>query len=457
MIFISYCLSILLGLSVSAWALRNVSFPLKTGFWISSSILLGIGISSAWFIMGNLLGLPVIVTGSLETILTGIAVFFCIKNNWYPTSSVLPVIDYQTENKWIVRLLFIVFGFALLSSLTVFFYETAKFNHGEWDAWSHWNLRAKYIVRAPDTWPFLFQYISHGDYPLFNSGYVARGWAYSNTESIAVPITLAFLSTYSTISLLVITVWSLRGTILAFTAGLFLLATPFFTIVGKYQFADTPLSFFILASIAALAIAASVSKERNQLLFYSGLMMGMATWTKNEGLLFALAGIGSAIFIGLFYSKQLKAEAKWLLYGLLPMLLVTLAYKYFFGPANDMTEGLKNTGGIMPKITDTARYKYITDWFITEGATFGRWFTNPWPYIVGFLLIIGISNPKNYWMQVVVLAIIGQVVLYYVTYLLSFQELYYHLSTSFYRLCFQVFPALVLVLFVLLKSTKVMN
>lgn len=451
MILISYFISFLLGWSAIAYLLRNTSFQFKSYICLFAGMMLGIGISSILFIAFTLMHLPFMASFGIELVLAIAASYYCFKKHYFELSFRIA----KPEINLLFITMAILFTLALISSLSTFFYETAKFNHGEWDAWSHWNLRAKYIVRAPDTWTYLFQFISHGDYPLFNSGYVARGWAYSGTESIWVPIPLAFISTYSTVFLLISIVWLIQGELFALIAGTFLLATPFFTIVGKYQFADTPLSFFILACLGLLALAQQLPEYKKQLLLTSGLMAGLATWTKNEGLLFALSISGSFLLISLFNFKVRKQELIYLLSTLAIGLTVTLIYKYGFGPANDMTEGLKNTGGIMPKVTDAARYKFITDWFLTEGATFGRWFTNPWPWLIGLSIILGLYLPKkNQLSQIILLTLVGQVCLYFITYLLSFQDLNYHLSTSFYRLCFQLLPAFAAALFILIKPIK---
>lgn len=456
MIFFSYLISFVLGWAGIAWLLREQQFPFKTGIWIVSGMLSGISISSILFISFTLLHIPFMLGMMIETLLAAIASFYCYKNAWFPTSWKLSTEPAHRLSP-IALALGIITLFALFTSWSVFFSETAKFNHGEWDAWSHWNLRGKYIERAPDTWTYLFQYISHGDYPLFNSGYVARGWAYSGTESIWVPIPLAFLSTYCTAALLILFVWSIQGPVLAFLAGAILLGTPFFTIVGKYQFADTPLGFFVLAALGFAGLSRRFSAPKTFLIL-SGLMTGMATWTKNEGLLVALAFGSTMALLCLFNWKERFTEFKYFCWGLLPVLAVTLIYKYGFGPANDMTEGLKNSGGILPKITDAGRYKYISEWFLTDFVGFGHWFLNPWPWILGFVLLWGIRLPKNQpWLYSALLAIPGLLILYYVTYLLSFHELYYHLSTSFYRLCFHIFPGFICVLFLFLKPQPSSN
>lgn len=453
MILISFLLSILLGSLVTALALNKVELRHKTALWISLSPMLGIGISSILFIAANLMGIPPM--GSMILELGGIAGLAYWGNKQAAFTFIIEKKTGKDAILWFHYALMGILAFAILSSLSVFFYETAKFNHGEWDAWSHWNLRAKYIVRAPDTWTDLFPYISHGDYPLFNSGYVARGWAYSQTESIAVPITLAFISTYSTLLLLF---WALRNstnTIYALLGCIVLAATPFFTIVGKYQFADTPLGFFILAS-SALFLLAFLQKDlaKDKMLLLSGLMAGLASWTKNEGLLYVASAAACVVLIFLLYKEIRWKNLRYYFAGTAAILAVTMIYKLGFGPANDMTEGLKSTG-IASKITDWGRYKYILDWFTTEGATFGHWFLNPWPWLIVFALIMGISKrvKQAEWVMVG-LSLVGIFVLYFITYLLSFHELYYHLSTSYYRLCFHLLPAFFLFYFTLLKPLK---
>ena len=77
----------------------------------------------------------------------------------------------------------------------------------------------------------------------------------------------------------------LRGERQGLLAGLTLLCTPFLIRHGASQYADVPLSFFFVATVALLFFHAE-SRSQNHLLTLAGMAAALSAWTKNEGVLF---------------------------------------------------------------------------------------------------------------------------------------------------------------------------
>src|SRR5271170_3763649 len=66
--------------------------------------------------------------------------------------------------------------------------------HGEWDAWSIWNLRARFLFRSGSSWTHAFSNRiawSHPDYPLLIPGAVALLWTLARADSTLAPIGIA--------------------------------------------------------------------------------------------------------------------------------------------------------------------------------------------------------------------------------------------------------------------------
>jgi len=144
-----------------------------------------------------------------------------------------------------------------------------------WDAFAIWNLHARFLFRGGEHWKDGFSSLIpwfHPDYPLFLPGSVAHFWSYLGRETTAVPATLAFAFTFSTVALLFSAVAVLRGRNHGLLAGLMLLGTPSFLRQGVSQYADIPLSFFLLAAIALLVLADRVPESNFSLLVLSGFM-----------------------------------------------------------------------------------------------------------------------------------------------------------------------------------------
>src|ERR1019366_8764917 len=91
----------------------------------------------------------------------------------------------------------------------------------------------------------------------------------------------------ATVGLLVAATMRLRAPVIALVGGLVLLGTPFFVTFASNEHADIPLGFFMLATLVLIALGGRAS-EAWGLPALAGLTAGLAAWTKNEGLLFAV-------------------------------------------------------------------------------------------------------------------------------------------------------------------------
>ena len=92
----------------------------------------------------------------------------------------------------------------------------------------------------------------------------------------------------SAVALLAVTISVLRDPSLGMLLALTLVGTPLYIDQAASQYADVPLSFFILSTIALICLHAEHPSDR-RILVLAGLTAGCAGWTKNEGLLFVAA------------------------------------------------------------------------------------------------------------------------------------------------------------------------
>ena len=125
---------------------------------------------------------------------------------------------------------------------------------GGWDAFSIWNLRARFLLHTA-TWKFAvtpFPVGAHMEYPLLLSSVVARGWTYAGAPSPIVPIATAFVFAMGLVLLVVSTLALARGASAGLLAGVVLLASPAFMTQAPSEYADVPLAFFFLAALALI-------------------------------------------------------------------------------------------------------------------------------------------------------------------------------------------------------------
>ncbi len=234
----------------------------------------------------------------------------------------------------------VALGVALASAIAVFILCTLSKPHGDWDAWAIWNLRARFLVRAGEFWRDAFSSQiawTHPDYPLLIPGMVALLWTLAHSESMLAAAAVAFLFTFGIAGVLIATLGVLRGKTQAFLAGIVLLCGVSLIVMGANQYADAPVSFFVVATLGLLCLQERYPEDL-RFSILAGLAAGLAAWTKNEGVLLLVAVIVARAWANLRYGNRTKLIPQFLRFGagLAAPLAVILFFKFRFAPANDL-------------------------------------------------------------------------------------------------------------------------
>jgi hypothetical protein len=279
-----------------------------------------------------------------------------------------------------------------------------------------------------------------------------------------VPAIIGHVFTVSTAGLLFSALSILRGRTAAMLSSIALLTTPFFIEQGSSQYADVPLSFFFLATIALLCLHDDDSADSHPvsgLLVLAGLAGSFAAWTKNEGLLFLCAILVARIGILLrtmfshdpsqrprqerFYENWISVAT--ILAGVAPVFLVIAWFKLSVAPPSEL---FSNSTTTLHKLLDPTRYWVILKWFVKGFFLFGHWLLVP-----GTLLLIAFyfaTPEKEYRKQGAgfrssVLALALTLGGYFAIYLITPYDLYWHLRFSLTRLFLQLWPSTIFLLF----------
>jgi hypothetical protein len=273
------------------------------------------------------------------------------------------------------RLVTLAFAATLTCGVAAFVGISASAPHGGWDAWMDWNLRSRMIFRGGAEWRDAFSPLlgwSHPDYPLLVQSSVVRMWAYRGAETLAAPATVAFLFTFATVGLASSAVAALRGRTQGMLAGLILLGTPFLIFHGASQYADVPVGFFFLSTVVLLALHDRHHDRTSRFAVLAGLTVGLAGWTKNEGLLFlaALVAAQAAISLRSGTRRITAAEVRAFGLGLLPMLLIIGFFKLRMAPSNDLVSSV-GAGETLRRLTDPIRYGLVVKAFVSQIGGFG--------------------------------------------------------------------------------------
>jgi hypothetical protein len=339
---------------------------------------------------------------------------------------------------------------------------------GFWDAFAIWNLKARFFyLESGEHWLRAFSETiswSHTDYPLMLPLSVARLWTYGAGADQAIPALLGVFFALLIGALLFGAVASFRGRPMGFLAVLALLATPSFMGQVVWQLADIPMSYFLAAALALVVTSRRQGEASSGLLVVAGVLAGSAAWTKNEGLLFALA-----IALGLILADGMQAyrranrtpqngdgrdgralymslgSALFFVIGLALPLAVLLSMKFMVGGENDLATDF--TVDSLGRIFVLARHGEILVSFartllILTGV----------PLLV---LIVGLCSWAAFGKRIrekpplfpALIAIALQLSGYYFVFLVTERDLVWHLDTSNLRLFVQLWPSVLLLVF----------
>ncbi|MBF0520210.1 MAG: hypothetical protein HQK92_10840 [Nitrospirae bacterium] len=340
------------------------------------------------------------------------------------------------------------------------FVQTLKFNpHGGWDAWAIWNLRAKFLFKNEAFWKDAFSsYIpwSHPDYPLLLPLTVSRWWKYLGLDSVSVPQAVAFVFTFSTLILLFYSVSHFKGTIQGVASVLAISMAFCYLKNGAQQYADIPIGFFFLsASVFVVNKDTSDDKNRMKFLILSGLCLGFAAWTKNEGLIFITAFMAARLVIFLLTSRlrEFLKEIPYFLAGMAQVLIPLIIFKFKFALPNDVLSSFGQD--TINKFADIGRYYTILKSFILLCIPYGEInFGFAFLTSVAFLIVSGITQVKKYLFTsaFLVLTLLFMLIGDFFVFVVIPYDVNFTVATLLYRLISQILPLGIFAVFLLSAS-----
>jgi hypothetical protein len=326
--------------------------------------------------------------------------------------------------------------------------------HGGWDAFTIWNLKARFLAGGAGTWRNALAPVegvrgtlfgaNHPGYPLLLSSAVASAWTVQGEAASATPAALGLLFAFATAAILGGAVAWLRGEAAGLLALLLLLASEGFASQAGSQYADIPISLYVLATLALMAIAADDGWPRGTILL-AGFCCGLAAWTKNEGLPFSIVALAAVAWNGG------RKVAAWMTLGAMPAVALLAALKILL--VHD-AEGIfpKTLGAAFAKVSDVSRWLQIAESFVQSVWQMGT----PWAHPVVLAAILAATlglAPRARMRQQIWLAIpiVGLLAADFLAYLITVADLTWQLNSNV-RIVVQVWPALLLLVFLLIAA-----
>lgn len=346
---------------------------------------------------------------------------------------------------------------AVACALGAFIACTAHRPHGGWDAFKIWNFRARFLFRGGSHWRDAFDPLladSHADYPLLLPGSVARFWHCAGHDDTLAPALMALAFLFSAGALLYFALARRAGKFAALCALTLLCSNSGFAELAAMQYADVPLAVFALGGVALLSLADEKGAEQTTLRVLAGGMLGLACWTKNEGLLFALC-LAAATFAWRWKNSGIAAAAResWLvLAGALPAAAVLTIFKLDVPVSNDIV-GSQSLAACWQKLTDAGRWLEAARNMLAVSAEFGKGVP------LALLAALGVILARNKTARAAVspglLALGLQLAAYTVIYVLTvLDSVRRHVDTSFDRLLAQLWPAFLFLFFLAAVGVK---
>jgi hypothetical protein len=421
----------------------------------SVSIGLGMGVSSIAYFIYLILFAEKFIFFYFE-IFVLLILFF----TWYCKRRPfeLPRFQKLTLLQTVIGILAMIVFFSSLFGLASYAFTRQE---GDWDAWMIYNRTARFIYRGGKLWQDAFSSkidpIFHADYPPLLALNIASIWDAVNKENRYVPLIQGPLFSIACVFTLTSVLASLKSYAQASLGLIFLWGTGYFVYEGGRQTADIPLAFFILVSIMFFYFY--IEEKKIVLLVLAGISAGLASWTKNEGILFVFVSLFFLLIIAIRERSSIITSG-YLLGLALPLGAVTY-FKLLVSPAGKSAGQnifsllfnsllVSSPSGFTSQNTfsllfDSTRHYTILDSFQNIFLHYG-------PQKISFflpLLIIYVitvfSNEKprmryyGYSLGIIATQIVG----YYFIYLITPNDLNWQIKFSLTRLLAQLYPSII--------------
>jgi hypothetical protein len=320
--------------------------------------------------------------------------------------------------------------------------------HGGWDAWSIYNMRARFLFRSGPAWQAAFHAElawAHPDYPLLLPGSIARIWTYLSHESPLAPAGAALGFVLATAVLLVTVIRILKDRTHACAAGILLVSAPFFTTLAAWQYADVPVAFFLLAAVALTCLEDRFPLSERRLACLAGLSAGMLAWTKNEGLMLMLvftAFRAAPMFFGPRKRSEVMRYVALVTGASLPLACVAY-FKLVLAPANDLIAG-QTTAAALARSANAGRYIDVALAFANHIFTFAGIALAPVIVLAVYVFCFGIAKPLAPSLRLAWCILLAAITGYFVIYIVSPGDLTFRLTGSIDRILIQLWPSILL-------------
>jgi hypothetical protein len=334
----------------------------------------------------------------------------------------------------------------LIAALWPLYLYASYYPYGGWDAWSCWNLKARFLYVGQESWQNMFDPVlwrSSPHYPLLLPLIHVWTWSFLPAPLEMAPLINSILITILTAGLLIAGLRAFIPPTISVLSALLFLTMPFYVKLAISQYSDGILGYFLLAAIVCLVIA-KLQKHPGWAVL-AGVFLGFLSFTKPEGMMASLILILLAFFHFLWKENN-RPEAKKLvknfLVGAAVAFIPTVLFQIGYSPGNQtFINGLTSTDSP----ADLYRFKFIFAYSYTE-LTSEKWHFIWWLLALGMILARRESFRKDIVIvPVFLLAYSGVIAAYY--FLNTYFKIEWWLQVSLNRILFSLLPVAVFWIF----------
>lgn len=336
-------------------------------------------------------------------------------------------------------LLWIAFALALILVTSAMTAAWEANPQGNWDAWSIWNLRAKFLAAgsglAARAWSPMLSF-THSEYPLLLSGFVASCWSAAGSISDLAPIATSYLFFLALLATVTGGIAALRGTVPGLLAGLCLMGVPAVLTEVPSQYADVPLACFMAGAMLFALL------ERPAI---AGVLAGFAAWTKDEGLLFL-------VILSAAMALLKRPGLLHFCYGAAPVAALVLIFKLAVarGTHSLMSDAAKSS--LLVRLGDFSRLPLIASSMVREVFAWNVGWYHPLLPIAALALVLRFDRRQRR-DSLFCCAIAGALLLgYFSVYMITPNDLKWQLQTSLTRLFVQLCPLVLIAVFIAMNA-----
>jgi hypothetical protein len=310
---------------------------------------------------------------------------------------------------------------------------------GGWDAWLIWNLRARFLAMGTQpqrAWSPELK-LTHTEYPLLTSAFVARCWTYAGSIADAVPIATSYSFFIAAIALLTGGLAAWRGRSLGLLCGLVLLGSPSFLHEVIAQYADIPLASYLAGATIFLLLDRPL---------IAGLFAGLAAWTKDEGILFLVVFL---TVVAILRQKQIWQAAA----GAIPGAALTAVFKLALAPKVSIVFG-GGASALVQRAVNPGRIVQVFGAFAHEFGAMGVGWYHPILPLIALAIALRFARERRADFLLTGAIPAATLAGCFCIFLITPFDLKWQLQTTLYRVIVQVWPSLLLFAFAGLRAPE---